>query len=175
MADHGVGTATLDIDKARRRHGGAESVGLALLKAQFVVVIALALVERAAEPRMPADKERHVLGALVGHLVGDLNRGAIDGVARTDGERERVLLEELGVVGRRERKDRLGGAALLELPLLLARKAVARKVDLFARLRHRVVIAQAAANGKTNRRLSAPNGGVALPQILTAIGGDGGE
>ena len=90
----------LNIDQARRGNGGTELCRLTLLKSKLVIVVGLALVERAPKAGVTAHKERHVLGPLVGHLVrnGDLCR--LNRVACNDLKRIRILLEQLGVFGR---------------------------------------------------------------------------
>ena len=100
MANHRVLAAMLNINQARRGNGSTELGGLALLKTELVVVIGLALVKRALKARVTAHKERHVLGALIGHLVRHSHLFRIDHVTSNDLKRIRVLLEQLGMVGR---------------------------------------------------------------------------
>ena len=100
LANHGVLAATLNINQARRGNGSAELGGLALLKTELVVVIGFALVKWALKAGVTAHKERHVLGALIGHLVRYGHLFRIDRVTSNDFKRIRVLLEQLGMVGR---------------------------------------------------------------------------
>ena len=100
LADHRVLAAMLNINQARRGNGSAEVGGLTLLKTELVVVIGLALVERTLKAGVTAHKERHVLGALIGHLVRHGHLFRIDRVTSNDLKRIRVLLEQLGMVGR---------------------------------------------------------------------------
>lgn len=106
---------------------------------------------------MAADEERHVLIALVGHLVRHGELRPVDGVAGNKLEIKGILLEQL----RRalELKGGRGIIAIDELELLLAGKTVASQVDLLARRGHGVVVAQTAADGEADRCLPAPNGG----------------
>ena len=90
----------LNINQARRGNGSTELGGLALLKTELVVVIGLALVKRALKARVTAHKERHVFGALIGHLVRHGHLLRIDRVTSNDLKRIRVLIEQLGMVGR---------------------------------------------------------------------------
>ena len=160
----------LDINQARRGNGSTELGGLTLIKTKFIVVIGLALVERALKAGVTAHKERHVLGSLVGHLVRHGHLCRIDRVACNDLKRIRILLEQLGVVGRAQAQRNHAVALLLELPLLLAGKAVAGKLDLAAAHGHRATVTKAAANRKANGCLARPDRRIALPQVLATVG-----
>ena len=100
LADHGVLAAMLNINQARRGNGSTELGGLTLLKTELVIVIGLALVERALKAGVTTHTEWHVLGALVGHFVRHGHLFRIDRVTSNDLKRIRVLLEQLGMVGR---------------------------------------------------------------------------
>ena len=90
----------LNINQARRGNGSTELVGLTLIKTKLIVVIGLALVERALKAGVATHKEWHILGALIGHLVRHGHLSRIDRVARDDLKRIRILLEQFGMVGR---------------------------------------------------------------------------
>ena len=100
MADHRILATVLDINQACGGNSGAELCRLTLLKSKLVVVVGLALVERALKAGVTAHKERHILGALIGHLVRNGHLCRIDRVTSNDLKRIRVLLEQLGMVGR---------------------------------------------------------------------------
>ena len=90
----------LNINQARRGNGSTELGGLTLIKTKLIVVIGLALVERALKAGVTTHKEWHILGALIGHLVRHGHLFRIDRVASNDLKRIRVLLKQLGMVGR---------------------------------------------------------------------------
>ena len=124
---------------------------------------------------MAADEERHVLVALVGDLVAHLQLCAVERIAGDQRERERELLEQLGVLGARELERDRALALLGELPLLLAGKTVTAQLDLLARAGLGNVLAQTAADGEAHGSLTAPHGRVSLPEILTPLGDQGSE
>ena len=159
----------LDIDQARRGNGGAELCRFTLLKSKFVIVVGLALVERALKAGMAAHKERHVLGSLVGHLVRHGHLCCIDRVARNNLKRIRILLEQLGVVRRAQAQRNHTVALLLELPLLLTGETMTREVDLVAAHGHRATVTKTSADREANGRLTRPHRRVALPQVFATV------
>ena len=74
------------------------------------------------------------------------------------------------MVGRAQAQRNHVVALLLELPLLLAGKAVAGKLDLAAAHGHCVTVTKATADRETNGRLARPDRRIALPQVLATIG-----
>ena len=175
LSHHGVLGAVGNVNQASRRDSGAELRSLVLLKAQLVVRIGLALIERAPKAGMAADKERHVLGALVGNLIGDAHGGVLERIAGDKFKRIRIIAQQRGVILRSQAHRQLVLALAQQLPLLLARKAVAGELHMMSGKRHGAVIAQTSANREANRCLAGPHGGIALPQILATSGLDRGK
>ena len=100
VADHRVLATVLDIDQACGGNSGAKLGRLTLIETKFIVVVGLALVERALKAGVTTHKEWHILDALIGHLVRHGHLFRIDRVTSNDLKRIRVLLEQLGMVGR---------------------------------------------------------------------------
>ncbi len=165
----------LYINQACGRHGGAEGCGFSVLKAQLVVGIGFTRIKRTTKTRMSTNKEGHVLTTFVGYLVGHLDGSTAQLIARGNGKGVGVLLEQLGMVCRRKAHGQLALPLLREFPLLLAGKAVARKLDFLARRRYGTAIAQTAAHGKADGSLPRPYRRVALPEIFATVCCDGGK
>ena len=119
---------------------------------------------------MPTDKERHVLGALVGNLIGDTHGGVLERIAGDEPKRIRIIAQQRGVILRSQAHSQLVLALAQQLPFLLARKAVASELYMMPGKRHGAVVAQASANREANRRLAGPHGGITLPQVLATSG-----
>ena len=175
LSHHGVLGAVCHVNQSSRGNGGAELRSLVFLKAQLVVRIGLALIERTPKAGMTADKERHVLGSLVGHLIGDANGIPLKRIAGDKLKRIRIIAQQRGVILRSQAHRQLVLALAQQLPLLFARKPMASELYMMPGKRHGVVIAQASANREANRCLAGPHGGIALPQILATSGLDRGK
>ena len=115
---------------------------------------------------MTADKERHVLGSLVGHLIGDAHSSVLERIAGDKLKRVRIIAQQRGVILRSQAHRQLVLALAQQLPLLFARKPMASELYMMPGKRHGAVIAQASANREANRCLAGPHGGIALPQVL---------
>ena len=124
---------------------------------------------------MTADKERHVLGALVGDLVGNAHGSVLERIAGDKLKRIRIIAQQRGVILRSQAHRQLVLALAQQLPLLLARKPVAGELHVMPGKRHGIVVAQASANREANRCLAGPHCGIALPQILATSGLDRGK
>ena len=121
---------------------------------------------------MPTDKERHVLGTLVGNLIGDAHGAVLERITGDELKRIRIIAQQRGVILRSQTHRQLVLALAQQLPLLLARKTVASELYMMPGKRHGATIAQASANRKADRCLAGPHGGVALPQILATVSFD---
>ena len=170
LSHHGVLGAVCDVNQSSRGNGGAELRSLVFLKAQLVVRIGLALIERTPKAGMTADKERHVLGSLVGHLIGDAHGISLKRIAGDKLKRVRIIAQQRGVILGSQAHRQLVLALAQQLPLLFARKSVASELYMMPGERHGIVVAQASANREANRCLAGPHGGIALPQILATSG-----
>ena len=170
LSHHGVLGAACHVNQSSRGNGGAELRSLVFLKAQLVVRIGLALIERTPKSRVSTDKERHVLGALVGHLVGDTHGSPLKRIAGDELKRVRIIAQQRGVILRSQAHRQLVLALTQQPPLLFARKPVAGELYMMPGKRHGAVIAQASANREANWCLAGPHGGIALPQILATSG-----
>ena len=115
---------------------------------------------------MTADKERHVLGSLVGHLIGDAHGSVLERIASDKLKRIRIIAQQRGVILRSQAHHQLVFALAQQLPLLFARKPVASELYMMPGKRHGAVVAQASANREANRCPAGPHGGIALPQVL---------
>ena len=124
---------------------------------------------------MTADKERHVLGTLVGDLIGNVNGIALKRVTGDELKRVRIIAQQRGVILRSQAHRQLELALAQQLPLLLARKPVAGELHMVPGKRHGIAIAQASADREADRRLTGPHSRVALPQILATVGLNRGE
>ena len=118
---------------------------------------------------MTADKERHVLGPLVGHLIGDAHGGILERITSDKLKRIRIITQQCGVILRSQAHRQLVLALAQQLPLLFARKPVASELYMMPGKCHGAVVAQASANREANRCLAGPHGGIALPQVLASV------
>ena len=119
---------------------------------------------------MTADKERHVLGTLVGNLIGDTHGGVLKRITSDKLKRVRIIAQQRGVILRSQAHRQLVLVLAQQLPLLFARKPVASELYMMPGKRHGAVVAQASANRKADRRLTGPHCGIALPQVLATSG-----
>ena len=124
---------------------------------------------------MTANKERHVLGTLVGHLIGNTHGSALERIAGNELKRIRIIAQQCGVILRSQAHRQLALALAQQLPLLLARKPVTGELHMVPGKRHGIAIAQASADREADRRLTGPHSRVALPQILATVGLNRGE
>ena len=164
--------ATLERHKAIGRDDGG-LVSPSLGKRQLVVLERLVLGAGGGHVKcgVAAHRERQVHVAGVGDGKG-LRKGGVagQGIGHVELKVERKRLERLGRVGELIGNGRTVLRHLDDLVLHDTRDAVARHLAGAGRRRRRVV-AQRSHNGEQDRRVLAPKGRVALPQILVAVEG----